>query len=586
MGTESNLIVDVDELKECASDICVTCQSLDEIIVTLVQHLQTASATGLESGLAAESFIAFVEQISRLNGKLNDTGTSIKSAILDFIQDVDDEDNLLFNKTNYKEYTDDNFDDCFGVVEKTVSPSIETLDISIWNWVLSCIRALLKLEDMEVTVKMDSKILEKKVDELKKESADKIATIKAGVRSADRVGHQALKNYLDVLKMYEQVLRQIQIILSPGTSGIDATGLTILSNFLDQHEEFSNVPIVVTDEDVKYFADNVTGYFASSTTVIAAICKESLGQLVTIDFDVYRRTVKSALEYFNSYSSHYVESRVQYEKYKGEFDKMLELYNKYGSKWVDYYDGDKENAEMFNKLVKKTGDVSKDADDYVDIWFQLFCDMSESKEAFARFKANCDLNDEEVRKALERVEALYGNEVDAYVFETIEHIAQEVKKETISKGAEAVAKAYAKIVPGGGMEQIMTKVTSSILDRAFAEAPAVAQHDWVLATQCSFNKAVANLKAADPGSEGYDVLVQTVREAFDCAKQARIKFFTTMAENASGHQKSFYELNVESLKTMSLDDVTPHNAISEDEFYGIKGGVVEHILDGDVQITP
>ena len=39
--------------------------------------------------------------------------------------------------------------------------------------------------------------------------------------------------------------------------------------------------------------------------------------------------------------------------------------------------------------------------------------MSESKEAFARFKANCDLNDEEVRKALERVEALYWNEVDA-----------------------------------------------------------------------------------------------------------------------------------------------------------------------------
>ena len=121
-----------------------------------------------------------------------------------------------------------------------------------------------------------------------------------------------------------------------------------------------------------------------------------------------------------------------------------------------------------------------------------------------------------------------------------------------------------------------------LFDWAFAEAPAVAQHDWVLATQNSFDNAVSNLKAADPGSEGYDVLVQTVREAFDSAKQARIKFFTTMAKNSSGQEQRFYQLNLESVKTMSLDDVTRHRAVSPGEYYGEDHSVWGYIFEGDI----
>ena len=581
---EANLIVDVEEYKVCADSIHSMCQGLDKAITSLIQHLETTSTTGLQSGEAAEHFLTFVGEIARLKGVMSESGTAVKSTITDFLVEIDDADDLLFKNKGYKPFTDEEFRACFAVVENTAVPSLNRDQTYGWFSKLfdKIVKFIWKLADIEVTVGNDESILRKNVENLKEQTVEKISTIKTGVRAADRTYRQKLKNQLDVLKTYERALTQIHSIVAASGGAIDFAGLVMLASILDQQESIARTPEVVTDEDVKYFADNVTDYFDSSTAIIGAICTASLGQWVTSDFDVYRSTVKSALEYFNSYSSHYVESRAQYEKYKGEFDKMLELYNKYGSKWVDYYDGNKENAEMFNKLAKKTGDVSKDADDYVDIWFQLFCDMSESKEAFARFKANCDLNDEEVRKALERVEDLYGNEVDAYVFETLEHIAQEVKKETISKGAEAVAKAYAKIVPGGGMEQIMTKVTSSILDRAFAEAPAVAQHDWVLATQNSFDNAVANLKAADPGSEGYDVLVQTVREAFDSAKQARVKFFTTMAKNSSGQEQRFYQLNLESVKTMSLDDVTRHRAVSPGEYYGEDHSIWGYIFEGDI----
>lgn len=135
------------------------------------------------------------------------------------------------------------------------------------------------------------------------------------------------------------------------------------------------------------------------------------------------------------------------------------------------------------------------------------------------------------------------------------------------------------------MEQFMVNVTSSVLGRAFAETSAVAQQDWVLATQNSFNNAVANLKAADSGSEGYDVLVQTVRETFDSAKQARINFFTTMAENSSGQEQRFYQLNLKSVETMSLDDVTSHRAVSPGEYYGAKHNILGYIFDGDIHLA-
>ena len=58
-----------------------------------------------------------------------------------------------------------------------------------------------------------------------------------------------------------------------------------------------------------------------------------------------------------------------------------------------------------------------------------------------------------------------------------------------------------------------------------------------------------------------------------------------MAEGASGQQKSFYNLNIESLKTMSLDDVTAHKGISPGEYYGENANVFGYILDGDVTVS-
>ena len=589
MGGEANLTVDVEELNTCATDIKSVCKGLDDVMESMVQHLRAASNIGLESGQSAESFSTFVSEIARLNGWLDDIGSSIASVITGFLDAIDDSDDMLFENKGYKPFTDEEFEACYAVAEVTNDYAAD--GFSITGLISSLINKLMSLiwksAGWEVTVGNDESILRKAFEDLKEQTVEKLTTIKAGVRSTDRTARQDLTRQLVLLKVYKQALKQIESILDFDSGVIDSSSLVTLSRLIKEGNLLTGSIYAVTDENVKAFADNddTKGYFNSSTVVIGSICAASLGNWLASDFDDYRATVNAALDYFNSYSSHYTESHEQYEKRKGEFDQMLALYNKYGNKWTDYYYGDKDKAEMFNKLVKKTGEVSKKADDYVDIWFHLFCDMSESQEAFARFKENYDLNDPEVRKALQRVENLYSGEVDAFVFETLEKISQEVKFEAIEKGTEAVAKVYAKIMPGGGMEQIMTKVTSSVLDRAFAEAPAVAQYDWVVTTQNTFDNAIADLRAATPGTEGYDTLLKTVRESFDCAKAARIKFFTTMAENSSGQQKRFYELNLESIKTMSLDDVSKHTAISPEEFYGENSSYFGYILDGDISVT-
>lgn len=47
----------------------------------------------------------------------------------------------------------------------------------------------------------------------------------------------------------------------------------------------------------------------------------------------------------------------------------------------------------------------------------------------------------------------------------------------------------------------MPKVTSRVLVRAFAEATAGAQYDWIVTTQNTFDNAIADLRAATPGTE-------------------------------------------------------------------------------------
>lgn len=582
MGKASNMIVDVGEYKACAADVKKTCALLDDVISTISDELKTANSVGLSKGESAESFADFVKIFNELRGKLKEAGENIDKNLKNFLHEIDEIDDTLFGNSGYKPFTDEEFFKCFTVVENTVAPSE---GIHFFSKLFDRILKLIwKSADYEVTVNTESSVLAKRVDKLKEKTVIKVTEIKTGVRTADRVYGRILNNLMDSLIEYKQVVELINSIAVSGGDTINPGILARVEEAINQINEVAKASETVPDKDVKRFADNVEGYFSASVAVIGAVCEESVGQLAVGDFEKYRATVNEAREYFNSFSKDYTASREQLDKYKDTFSECLELYNKYGSKWADNYNGDKINAELFNKIIKESGSVIKKADDYEDIWFQLFCDMSESKAAFERFKSNCDLDNESVKKALTRIEELYDNKIDAYVKDTLETIAGKIKESIIKEGVDGATKLYSDLVPVDGVGTIVKNVVGSFADKVFAEAPAVAKYDYILSAENAFNNAVAKLKAASPGDSGYDELVLTVRETFNQSKKAQLDFYNTMAKNTSGQLKDFCLLNAKTVETMSLDDVTAYSAVNPDDYFGDNSSIIAHIFDGDVNV--
>lgn len=236
MGRESNLKVNVEEYTACAADINALCQNMDSIMTSLLQHLQTASTTGIQAGETAESFSAFVSEIARLEGNLKTFGTAVQSLITGFLDSVDDADDLLFTNQGYKPFTDEEFQACFAVVENTEAPSIETSGIKFWfSALMDKLRKLIwRVDEIKTTVNMDSSVLAKNVDNLKEETASKITSIKANVRTADRTYQHNLKAELDVLQTYKKALAQIDSILSYSRGVTTGVGLTVLGSYVGQ----------------------------------------------------------------------------------------------------------------------------------------------------------------------------------------------------------------------------------------------------------------------------------------------------------------------------------------------------------------
>lgn len=378
-----------------------------------------------------------------------------------------------------------------------------------------------------------------------------------------------------------------RIILETPSGMISHGDLTAITCALS---DLKKADVTVTDENVVSFSVNVSNYFGPTTAGIRSYCESSVASLITTDFDNYRATVKAAKSYFNSYSQDYTETQKNIDKYKNVFDQILRLYQKYGAeKWAEHAQEaqitiQKEDVERFNRIVSKTAKLSKYSDDYMDIWLPMFCDMSASKEMFARFKANCDLDKPGVQKALERVEQLYNQSEEAYISETLETLAKQIKDWATKKTAQTLVEVYSDVYASFGgtiASGVARKIGNGIIEKAFAEAPAVQLLDWVEATNNSFNNAVMKLKAADPASEGYQELIRDVRQQFETAKEAQLSFYSKLAESASRKEQERFKKIEDSIRSMSLLDVAPGEIYDyEDERYFL----IDYIMDGDVTL--
>ena len=542
--SSSNLIVGVTYYTNRSNSVKQCCNDYNDLLNSYINYLNDLNAKGIVSGKTADTLKTFISEVEKAKDIIKEIGKSYSENIINFLEDIDDADDLLFKNKGRKILTDAEFNNAraYTRLELTLKSFFDGSWINdrIWGGVAK------ELSDK------DSK-LAKKVQELNNLTKSDLSKIQGNVKAVDKKYSNIFRNIYKELTYYEVIIKKIAYIVSPDNFNFIGKNIAELKNTIEIYDKFyeklKKDPEYskISDSDVKMFSENVDGYFDKSVNGIRGICEDSLANLFLTDFEKYRATVNAAKAFFNSYSKDYTISKEKFDAAKNQFDDMLSLYKQYGSDWINHTNNP--NAELFNKIISKFDDVSKNSDKYIDIWYQLFFDMSESKEVLNRFKNNCDINNENVKKAIERIEDLYNKEIDAFLSETVE----EFEKSAIENGRKAAADAIVKSLKS--KNKIIGKLCDEIFNNAFSEMPAVAEYEWVESTNVTLNNAIEKLRNTSPDSENYKENVKAVREAFKAAKDAQLNFYKKMSSVTKDEtEKNYYDYCYETIENASMND--------------------------------
>lgn len=558
---QSELVVGVTYYKNRCEAVKKCGKEYEQLFENYYKYLAALSEEAAVTGQTADVIKDLVVQVGTAKGMISDFCNDYSSTVNSFLKDIDKADDILFKNKGRKILTDKEFTNAIYVAK---------IELGMGGMISYLVNLIFGGMGNELADK--SKTMVNRVKELGSVTRQDLREIWTDVRIVDGDYRNRLRNIYKEMKAYGDILDKLIYIMTPRSKG-GADNLT-KQNVADLKKQIKELQDLqkklmgnpedpsVDGEDVKHFAETLDDYWDDSTKVIHSICEESIGNLFITDFEKFRETVDNAKEYFNQFSNDYVESKKNYDEKKAEFDRLLELFEKYGDKYAKYANpGD--DVETFNKIIKKIKKFSGDSEAYVDIWYQLFFDMSESKAALERYKANCDLSNENVRKAIERLEELYNKEFDAYLNETFDHM-REVSKE---KGIQATVKAMQKYLEKKGfIEAFIGKIGGKIVDKALSEMEIVAMYDWIESTGNTFETAAQKLSNMSSSDPGYETMVQSVQEAFEAAKKARVDFFDRMADVSSGEEKAYYEYCRETIKNTSMNDFAQVDLMSKDDY--------------------
>ena len=563
---QKDLTVGVTYYGNRATSVKKCCGDYEKMLDKYIRLLEMTHSEGIVTGETADLFDDFITQVKSAKQLITNIGNDYSNSINAFLQDMDTADDKLFKNKGRKILTDKEFNN--AMMAANIEFSIPTFFSWIWEQVFKFAQKQLGISLADDLNKSHSSLY-KKVNELNEYTKRELREIQAACKAVDKRYSVQLRNVFDELKKYNKIIQKISSIMNPYSNNLTKENIADLKKYIDrlkkQHKEHVKNPEkeVVADSDVKYFADTIDDYFGKTTNSIKIICERSLSQIFVTDFDRYRSTVNAAREYFNSFSKNYTQSKEKFDKAKAEFDEMLKRYNQYGSNFAQEY-MEPEKAKLFNKIMKKFAGYSGDANDYFDIWYQMYFDMSESKNALERFKSNCDLSNSNVKKAIERLEELYDKNIDAYVAETYETFLSQAK----NKGIKAAAKAVNEFLKK--KNKIIGTISEKLFDYAYKDVKAVAMYDWVEATGTSFEHAIQKLRKVDKNAKNYKELVKTVREAFAAAKKARLEFFKEMIKNEKdGVLKGYYQYAYNTIENASLSDEDSLAFMSLDDYTGV-----------------
>lgn len=560
----THLVVGVTYYNNRANAVKKCCDEYEELLTNYIEYLNNMNTEGIVSGNTADVLESFIEEVKSAKQIISSIGEDYSKQIVNFLDDIDEADDKLFKNKGRKILTDEEFNNARAVSKVEFSLS----SIFDGTWAKYLLDKIWTKKLANELVDQTSKMAQK-VKTLNEYTDSDLSKIQGAVKLVDKKYSKRLSNILKELRDYNSIILKIAEIMLPTGNNFTEKNLTNLRSLIKKSKKFREQVLKnpeyekITDDDVKYFADNVDDYFNKSTDAIESICQDSLANFFLTDFEKYRATVNAAKEYFNSYSEDYKFSKDKFDSRKKEFDEMLSLYNKYGSKWTENF-ADKDKAERFNKIISKFTDISENSEAYIDIWYQMFFDMSESEEVLGRFESNCDLSNENVKKAIQRLEELYDNKIDAYLDETVEELRRNAEKDGIKSASKALASTLKN------SSKIAGYLAENIINQAYKEMPAVAEYEWVESTNKTLNNALEKLKNTSTDSKYFDERVKAVREAFDASKEAQMGFFEKMISAAqTDTEKDYYKYCYDTIDNSSLNDLSALDIMYETEYNSI-----------------
>lgn len=550
-----DLYVDVSVFKSNLKAVKKTCQKIDEYFEQYYSSLCKMKELGLVEGKTADALSNYISKVSAVLNKATPIGNQYADCVNSFLSDIDVADGFLYKNKGVKKLRDSDFNDA----QKAVLHNDEA-DFVIISSLIAKIKQFVSYAQYENSMKLTDSAKK----QLKNKTAQELRLIKSKVRTTDSNYSAKIKLLKDSIDCYQSLINMLFQIVNPNAENFYSEKFD--KEFQGSAKKLSsNVALIkkgcfVSNSDVHKFAtEHGLNYFDEIDKVLAAYYSKMNGEnRITFELEEYYLIKSLLTDQLNALSKDYVTSKTNVEEYKKRFDEALNNIKKYGDEWEKHTHMSDEEKESFKTILDKMGGLQKFssyADEAIEVYYQLFFSMAESKKALNAIKSNYKGTDSAVKAALEQLENYYNKQVLAIINETTEHIINHeislIKKLSPSKIISKATEVFDK-------QQEQQGITS--------KRNAVELYDWVKASESAYENAVKKLKGISKDSPNYNTYVYNVRICFESSKNAKLEMLKLMIESTKDNsEKTYYQYCHDQIKQANIN-IFDLNIVSENEY--------------------
>ncbi len=617
---KKELIIKDSEFTAAGKKFKAYCDVLEDVILQYKTTLNNISTTAIPSGATHDAIVRYNEYVAKLEIIAKGTGEKCNSLVSSFIAEIERADDYLYDagiSSSARDFSDEEYErlvDCLDDPWCSVTDSIgdwfydkinKVIDFFNWDsaksYLQKCHRLLLDYND---ETKQGLKLLFDRVREVDRKYGASIAGAtpydgdyytchfacvvltmcqirdmldvmadiinpQNGMFTVGNIDDKLGKAYKDLLAYYEQTIDIKEMGQKPTISEI--------SDFASQ--PWASLYFSCFHWPMSDFIADMGGYEAFKMVVFNMF--EITGDKLLIgDYEEYIAK-KQLLDVLEDLAQDYKFSESDEKAAIDDCKTFLKYVEKYGDKWYEYMnthrgengklllDGRTKEAKEFNEFLKGLGGaqkILKYGSQGIEYLSQLFADYKEGLQILDSFEKNYT-GDETILNAVSQIRELYNKEFGAWALRAIteiEEIGIDVGLKKLGKAVPVVAVVSAI---GDGIDLVgdLTGVGSE----AQSMYDALVYYQLFSSSQDAYGNALDAFKAADPNSEGYEVLARDLENCFNLHKKNIIEVFKAMSKASNGTKQSYYSYCAKQAEMLTMHDGMQPDILSYDEFLNL-----------------